>query len=261
MDLSQKDKRITEIASAIKHEMRRTILTMLSEKRVIRYSDLMINLGLEPKDDSGSFGYHVKVLTDSGLIVTSEQGYSLSELGKRVFGLLAAIDDEERDKFGIIASLQSLTIKDEINLLLAQFGIILTFVFGIISLIGFTAAGEGSSLRIVMFFLSFMALVLIGGASIKKFYSMRSKLPSGFSMFFFINTHWIWASPHRNKLFLCYLTFFGAFITFFLAFLGVFGYISPEEVPPALPLVTMSIIQVGLCSWIIKSLLKNVNSF
>jgi hypothetical protein len=256
VDLSQKDKRINEVTSAIKHEIRRTILTMLSKRSPMRYSDLMIELGLEPKDDSGSFGYHIKVLTDSGLIVATETGYTLSELGKRVFGMLTVIDNEDRDKFGIIASLQSLTIKDEINLLLAQFGMISSILFVFISLIGYTATDEAFSLRVVTILLSLIAMVFIGGASIKTFYSMQSKLPSGFSMLFFINTHWIWASPQRNKLFFCFLTYFGAFITFLLALLGVFGQISPEEAPPALPLFLISIIQVGLCGGMIRSLQK-----
>ncbi|MFQ5821108.1 MAG: hypothetical protein ACE5I5_14040 [Candidatus Heimdallarchaeota archaeon] len=235
--MSQKDIRIDEITSAIKHETRRTILTMLSDRSPMRYSDLMVALGLEPRDDSGSFGYHIKILTDNGLIIQSEKGYSLSELGKRVFGLLTAIDHEDRDKYGVITTIQSLTTKDEVNLLLAQFGWIFALLLIFISLIGFFTKDEPSPLHILMVFLSLTVVVLVSTASIKTISSVRPKLPKGLSKLFFLNTEWVYASPNRNYLIAALLAYMGAYITGALAFISFIDRIPVS--PLILTLITV----------------------
>ncbi len=261
--MSQKDIRIDEITSAIKHETRRTILTILSDRSPMRYSDLMVALGLEPKDDSGSFGYHIKILTDNGLIIQSEKGYSLSELGKRVIGLLSAIDHEDRDKYGVITTLQSLTTKDEVNLLLAQFGWIFALLLIFISLIGFFTKDEPSPLRILMVFLSLTVVVLVSTASIKTISSVRPKLPKGLSKLFFLNTYWIYASPNRNKLTICFFTFMGALIMSILAIFGAFGLLSQNGSVPVKQLLLISMgsaFLFGICGWTLLSILKGARS-
>ncbi len=255
--MSQKDKRITEITSAIKHETRRMILKMLAAQNYMRYSDLMVDLGLEPKDDSGSFGYHIKILTDTGLILSSEQGYTLSELGERVLGFLSVLDNEGRDKYGVISALQSLTTRDEVHLFLVQLSWMFTVQLILVSLFLVVIPVNPTSWHILVAVLSFTAGTFILIVSTKTIYSLRSKFPKGLSKIFFLTTNWIYASPYRNKFAICFILLVGATITSILAIFRMAGLIPPENYVSVPLNFVFSLFLLLTCLGILRSILRN----
>jgi len=88
------------ILRALVHPMRARILEVLWEEP-LTFSWIMRRLGLNPKFDSGSFAFHLKVLREAGLVEEDPDlpRYRLTKLGSYVVrwvrGLEVAVGGEE----------------------------------------------------------------------------------------------------------------------------------------------------------------------
>jgi len=76
------DPTILDVLMAISNKSRLQILLLLDEKNFVGFSELAEKIGMKPKQDAGTFGYHLKTLKDKNLILGgAETGYELTKIG------------------------------------------------------------------------------------------------------------------------------------------------------------------------------------
>ncbi|MCD6508830.1 MAG: helix-turn-helix domain-containing protein [Thermoprotei archaeon] len=89
------DVKTSKILKALSNSMRIMILRSLHRHGSLSFSELMRTLGMDPRRDTGRFGYHLKQLTGLGIItvdrVTGE--YRLTEVGKYVVELMDKLNE------------------------------------------------------------------------------------------------------------------------------------------------------------------------
>ncbi len=91
----RKDVRISHIIKALGNDMRLKILKNLYKYGSLSFTELMRNLGMDPRRDTGKFGYHLKILASLNLIKTNEREgeYRLTELGHNVVELISRLEE------------------------------------------------------------------------------------------------------------------------------------------------------------------------
>ncbi|RLF25447.1 MAG: hypothetical protein DRM97_01760 [Thermoprotei archaeon] len=103
------------ILSALSNIIRLEILRILYSRGPLSFTGLMIELGMDPRMNTGKFGYHLKTLMKAGLVDLDKSSgcYRLTELGRSVLKLLKKIEDSvkmERDKLLVRTSLPSIEV-------------------------------------------------------------------------------------------------------------------------------------------------------
>ena len=102
-DDTGKTNRITMVLDAAANPTRLRILqTLRDEPRT--FTEIALAMGLDIAADSGLLGFHLRSLTDQGLVSKSRHTYSITKLGK---SLLSAVNDlmeieEEEETMGMI---------------------------------------------------------------------------------------------------------------------------------------------------------------
>ena len=71
------------VLKALSSSTRRAIIRQISEKGSATYTEIMQVLGLDPTQMSGKFNYHLKELTEAGLIERTNGEYRITDLGKK----------------------------------------------------------------------------------------------------------------------------------------------------------------------------------
>lgn len=85
----------TEILQTIGNPIRSSIITALdSEKKSLRFSELMKASGLNPLFDSGHFNYHLTELMEIRVIIKMEDRYILSDFGCKLSKILSTVKQE-----------------------------------------------------------------------------------------------------------------------------------------------------------------------
>jgi ribonucleoside-triphosphate reductase len=88
-----------KILSAISNEVRSEILKLLSRKNPLSFTEIMEERGLDPSQDAGRFGYHLRELRKANLIKGGpEVGYTLTRVGDKVVEFLWTLIDLRRDE-------------------------------------------------------------------------------------------------------------------------------------------------------------------
>lgn len=74
-----------KILQTLGNPVRKAIVTSLASRhKALKFSELMQASGLDPRFDTGHFGYHLSELMKKGVIVKKKDGYQLSKLGLKL---------------------------------------------------------------------------------------------------------------------------------------------------------------------------------
>ncbi|MBD3230693.1 MAG: hypothetical protein GF329_21115 [Candidatus Lokiarchaeota archaeon] len=88
-----------KILNAVSNEVRAEILKLLSNKYPLSFTEIMEERGLDPSQDAGRFGYHLRELKKTHLIKGGpDSGYQLTFIGEKVVELLWTLIDLSREK-------------------------------------------------------------------------------------------------------------------------------------------------------------------
>lgn len=90
------------IFDAASAPVRLQILRLLSTKGPLQYTEVMFQLKLDPVRDAGKFVYHLKSLTDAGLVILDKKSkrYGISELGQMIVSFARDLDEYVNIKRG-----------------------------------------------------------------------------------------------------------------------------------------------------------------
>ena len=90
------------IFDAASAPVRLQILRLLSTKGPLQYTEVMFQLKLDPVRDAGKFVYHLKSLTDAGLVTLDKKTkrYGISELGQMIVSFARDLDEYMNVKRG-----------------------------------------------------------------------------------------------------------------------------------------------------------------
>jgi len=90
------------IFDAASAPVRLQILRLLSTKGPLQYTEVMFQLKLDPVRDAGKFVYHLKSLTDAGLVTLDKKTkrYGISELGQMIVSFARDLDEYVNVKRG-----------------------------------------------------------------------------------------------------------------------------------------------------------------
>ena len=90
------------IFDAASAPVRLQILRLLSTKGPLQYTEVMFQLKLDPVRDAGKFVYHLKSLTDAGLVTLDKKTkrYGTSELGQMIVSFARDLDEYVNVKRG-----------------------------------------------------------------------------------------------------------------------------------------------------------------
>ena|GEM_PF-1029653 len=84
---------LNKVFRAIGNETRTKILLKLYSSKESSFTDLMLDLNMSPRTDSGKFAHHLKILIEAGLVRENEEKrkYELTDFGEEVVLLLQKI--------------------------------------------------------------------------------------------------------------------------------------------------------------------------
>ncbi len=90
------------IFDAASAPVRLQILRLLSTKGPLQYTELMFQLKLDPVRDAGKFVYHLRSLTDTGLVMLEKKTkrYGITELGSMIVSFARDLDEYVNVKRG-----------------------------------------------------------------------------------------------------------------------------------------------------------------
>jgi ribonucleoside-triphosphate reductase (formate) len=90
------------IFDAASAPVRLQILRLLSTKGPLQYTEVMFQLKLDPVRDAGKFVYHLKSLTEAGLVTLDKKTkrYGISELGQMIVSFARDLDEYVNVKRG-----------------------------------------------------------------------------------------------------------------------------------------------------------------
>jgi ribonucleoside-triphosphate reductase len=87
---------LNKVFRAIGNETRTKILLKLYSSKESSFTDLMLDLNMSPRTDSGKFAHHLKILIEAGLVRENEEKrkYELTDFGEEVVLLLQKIKED-----------------------------------------------------------------------------------------------------------------------------------------------------------------------
>ena len=90
------------IFDAASAPVRLQILRLLSTKGSLQYTEIMFQLKLDPVRDAGKFVYHLRSLTDAGLVALEKKSkrYEVTELGRMIVSFARDMDEYVNVKRG-----------------------------------------------------------------------------------------------------------------------------------------------------------------
>lgn len=88
-------RKLADMLKILANVHRANIMRFLHEKGRSGFVDIMEQLGLDPKADCGTFGYHLSELQKTGVLRRDSKGlYSLTELGNKIWLSMQQIDHQ-----------------------------------------------------------------------------------------------------------------------------------------------------------------------
>lgn len=207
------------VLKALSSSTRRTIIRQISEKGAATYTEIMQVLGLEPTQMSGKFNYHLKELTEAGLIEKMNGEYRITDLGKKALILVDQVaEDAKVDRYGVLSAVLSMSPTKEFSLFASQMGmmvgIMLTMLFFIGALLTYDTGGILYFASVSTTLISLLLTIVFIGKMVGIVRSFRV----GFSSFVFLSSNWFFIrSANRNSFFLITLFAIGAMVSGILA--------------------------------------------
>lgn len=108
------EENLNKVLKAVGNPTRRKIILNLYNAKESSFTDLMLELDMNPKVDSGKFTHHLKLLIDAGIIKEKEKKgkYELTELGIGVALLLKNLEENVmRENKKILVRTSNLTME------------------------------------------------------------------------------------------------------------------------------------------------------
>jgi DNA-binding transcriptional ArsR family regulator len=216
------------VLKALSSSTRRTIMKKISERGSATYTEIMQVLGLDPSLESGRFNYHLKELSEAGLIERTNGEYKITDTGKSALILVDQVARESKgeakvDRFGVLSAAMSMSPRTELTLFASQMGLMFGSMVSMLSLV-VIAVNDALTLNLMLPIL-FLPLFLgfpIAIISLVKMLGILRRLKVGFSVILFLGRNWFFIrSPNRNTFFLLTLTIVGTVIC------GVFTIVLP----------------------------------
>ncbi|MFW9848330.1 MAG: winged helix-turn-helix domain-containing protein [Candidatus Thorarchaeota archaeon] len=220
------------VLKALSNSTRRGILRLIAKDGKASYSQMMMVLGFDPMNDSGTFNYHLKEIADVGLIERVDDGYKITELGKKVIILMDQIKQEPKvDQYGVLSAAIAMTPRDEVALFKSQFGTFTGCTVAMMTLIVLVVSFLIRSLMFVPAFVVFTITIAISVASINKLVRFAKKYNLGLSSLLLISESWfLIRSPNRGNFLAAQafgiISVIFASMYFFLVALGVMQWLS-----------------------------------
>ncbi|MHA2084851.1 MAG: DUF7347 domain-containing protein [Candidatus Thorarchaeota archaeon] len=209
------------VLKALSSSTRRTIMRQISEKGSATYTEIMHVLDLDPSLMSGKFNYHLKELSEVGLIERTNGEYRITDLGKRGLILVDQVaKDVKIDSYGVLSAVMSMSPKKELELFMSQLGAMIGFLVSIFSVIPlFLYYGTWG----FEFWLSVISELIGLGLSVvstAKLIGIVRRLKVGFSAFIFLQSSWFFIrSRNRNSFFVITVFVIGFFVSLMLSVL------------------------------------------
>ncbi|MHA2425717.1 MAG: winged helix-turn-helix domain-containing protein [Candidatus Thorarchaeota archaeon] len=209
------------VLKALSSSTRRTIMRQISEKGSASYTEIMHVLGLDPSLMSGKFNYHLKELSEAGLIERTNGEYRITDVGKRALVLVDQVAKEAKvDQYGVLSAVMSMSPRKELELFASQMGMMMGFIFTILSIIPVGIYYGTGGLEFWFGVVTLLCALTLALGSMIKMFSILSKLKVGLSVLLFLSTNWFFIrSPNRNSFFLITMFAVGAVMSGALAIL------------------------------------------
>ncbi|MFW9932755.1 MAG: winged helix-turn-helix domain-containing protein [Candidatus Thorarchaeota archaeon] len=240
------------VLKALSSSTRRTIMRQISDKGSATYTEIMQVLGLDPNLMSGTFNYHLKELSEVGLIERTNGEYRISDLGKRALILVDQVaKDVKIDQYGVLSAVMSMSPRKELALFTSQMGMMAGMIFTILSLIPFLIDFNAASPFIWISSAFFMISLGIAVGSTAKMIGILRKFKVGFSIMVFLSSNWFFIrSPNRNRFFIITMLTVASIITgalgILLAFSGEIAWFSMWWYQLVVPSITTGILTIWL---------------
>lgn len=195
-----------DVLKALSSSTRRTIMKQISEKGSATYTEIMNVLGLDPSLMSGKFNYHLKELSEAGLIERTNSEYRITDSGKRALIFVDQVAKEAKgeakvDQYGVLSAVMSMSAGKELDLFASQMGIIFGVMFTMFSIFTELNYGAGN----LSFWLGRITLpiaLMLAIISTANMIRILKKFNVGFSVLLFLSSDWFFIrSPNRNIFF------------------------------------------------------------
>ena len=210
-----------DVLKALSSSTRRTIMKQVSERGSATYTEIMNVLNLDPSLMSGKFNYHLKELSEVGLIEKTNGEYMITDLGKRALILVDQVAKEAKiDQYGVLSAVMAMSPTKELELFMSQMGFMIGIMLSILSVVPLIMGyGTGG----LVFFMSLIATlvgVVVFLASGAKMIVIIKRFKVGFSSLLFLSSNWFFIrSPNRNNFFIITLFAIGSFVCLMLGIL------------------------------------------
>ncbi|MFW9767216.1 MAG: winged helix-turn-helix domain-containing protein [Candidatus Thorarchaeota archaeon] len=228
------------VLKALSNSRRREIMQLIAKKGSASYTEMMQILGLIPSQESGTFNYHLKELTEAGLIESVDSEYKISNLGRNALILIDQVRQEPQvDRYGVLSAVISMTPREELELFKSQIGSFFGILFMFISLIGmFVTNPLGFVFGFVCFALS-IGLTII---SINNIVKLARKYDLGLSVLLLISQDWfLMRSPNRGNFLV-----FGAFAFPSVLFMALYILLAASGAIPWVSQTGVALIMISL---------------
>ncbi|MHA2462065.1 MAG: winged helix-turn-helix domain-containing protein [Candidatus Thorarchaeota archaeon] len=209
------------VLKALSSSTRRTIMRQISEKGSATYTEIMHVLDLDPSLMSGKFNYHLKELSEVGLIEKTNGEYRITDLGKRGLILVDQVaKDVKIDRYGVLSAVMSMSPKKELELFTSQLGAMVGFMMTIFSIIPLGLFYGTWGFEFWLSVIAEVTALVISVVSTVKMIRIIRRFKLGFSAFVFVQSSWFFIrSPNRNSFFIITVFVIGFFLSFVLGFL------------------------------------------
>lgn len=198
------------VLKALSNSTRRQIMSQIAAKGSAPYSQIMHVIGLDPSLESGTFNYHLKELTEVGLIERTDNEYRITDLGRKALILLDQVRQEPQvDRYGVLSAAISMSPMEEIHLFRSQMGLGLGIVFTMLSCIFILLSRDPLRLDLLMAVILFSVSILTLFASSLSMVRIARKYNLGLSVLLLLGYDWfLMRSPNRGS-FLAFSVFAG----------------------------------------------------
>jgi len=178
-------------------------MKQISERGSATYTEIMQVLGLDPNLMSGTFNYHLKELSEAGLIERINGEYRISDLGKRALILVDQVSkDVKIDRYNVLSAVMDMSPRKEMDLFLGQMGMMVGFMLTVISIIPVLLTYGTSTIWSLLSVVLLSCSIFLSLISLGKVLSIVTKYKLGFSVLFFLSSNWFFVrSPNRNSFF------------------------------------------------------------
>ena len=95
--LANEEESLSVLLKTLSHPLRRRMLKILESKNTATFTELLFLCSLDDYYQKGLLDYHLKILSEAGIVAKVGSQYALSGLGRKVTTFFSEISSEHRD--------------------------------------------------------------------------------------------------------------------------------------------------------------------